>query len=754
MAVERIKMLKQKSVDTLKNDGIKVFTKKTLNYIKKCRNIKRSNDIDKQFLDVLFINGCFLPHPSRYRVTHQREQLLAGGILSDEVFYEDVSLDLIKNYRMFIFFRCPITDTIREFIKKAKEHNKTVIFDIDDLVIDTKYTNSIKYLQTLSDEEKANYDSGVNRMKETLSMCDSAITTTERLANELKNYVSEVYVNRNTASNEMVALSNKAVYERDILPYKDVKFTKDKKEKNKIIEAKNKLSSSNKVKIGYFSGSITHNDDVTMILPVLSKIMKENSNVELHIVGELDIPIELQEFKERVIANQFVDWRKLPELIASVDINIAPLEESVFNEAKSENKWVEASLVKVVTVASDVGAMKKMIRHGETGFLCSNNYEWYEILNKLVKDENNRKKIAENAYKFVYKNCVTTYTAYKFTKYIRSKMKPNIAFVLPSVQTSGGVLVVLKHCLILQESGLDVLIINEGFENENLKFEDKEILCFSKHEVSIHGSFDKCVATLWATIDFLLLYPHIKQKYYLVQNFETNFYEDGEHFKLKANSTYCYENNIKYITISEWCKNWLKDDYEKESKFAPNGINLSRFTKSERNFNTEKIRILVEGNSDDYYKNVDESFEIIDKLDKNKFEVWYMSYQGKPKEFYYVDKFLHRVPYEKVPNVYKQCHILIKSSILESFSYPPLEMMATGGICIVAPNEGNIEYLVDRKNCLMYEQGNIDMAVELINKICEDKILRDAIIKNGLETAKLRNWNSIRQEIFNLYTDK
>lgn len=112
----------------------------------------------------------------------------------------------------------------------------------------------------------------------------------------------------------------------------------------------------------------------------------------------------------------------------------------------------------------------------------------------------------------------------------------------------------------------------------------------------------------------------------------------------------------------------------------------------ERKFDRDKIRILVEGNSDDYYKNVDESFKIIDLLDKDKYEIWFMSYQGKPKENYRVDKFMHQVPYEKVPNVYRECDILLKSSLLESFSYPPLEMMATGGFVVVAPNDGNVEY--------------------------------------------------------------
>ncbi|QWQ32280.1 hypothetical protein KOY48_05585 [Candidatus Minimicrobia naudis] len=63
------------------------------------------------------------------------------------------------------FFRCPITDTIREFIKQSHYFNKTCFFDIDDLVIDQKYTDSIKYVQQMSVDDKRLYDDGVNRMR-------------------------------------------------------------------------------------------------------------------------------------------------------------------------------------------------------------------------------------------------------------------------------------------------------------------------------------------------------------------------------------------------------------------------------------------------------------------------------------------------------------------------------------------------------------------------------------------------------------
>ena len=54
---------------------------------------------------------------------------------------------------------------IGEFIKLAKKLNKRVLFDIDDLVVDTKYTDTIKYLDSMSKEERALYDDGVMRIK-------------------------------------------------------------------------------------------------------------------------------------------------------------------------------------------------------------------------------------------------------------------------------------------------------------------------------------------------------------------------------------------------------------------------------------------------------------------------------------------------------------------------------------------------------------------------------------------------------------
>lgn len=78
-------------------------------------------------------------------------------------------------------------------------------------------------------------------------------------------------------------------------------------------------------------------------------------------------------------------------------------------------------------------------------------------------------------------------------------------------------------------------------------------------------------------------------------------------------------------------------------------------------------------------------------------------------------------------------------------------MMATGGLAVVVPNEGNIEYLRDEENCLLYEQGNIKDAIEKIERLVSDKKLREKLIENGLKTARERDWNKIEDQIMKLY---
>jgi len=164
---------------------------------------------------------------------------------------------MVCNFRVIIFFRCPLTKQINEAILLAKKLNKKILFDFDDLVINQKYINKNPYLQTLSAYERKNYRENADLIGKTLLLCKGVITSTEILGKELKNYVPEIFINHNVASEEMWKLSENA------------------------LGKKSKKKNSKELIIGYFSNSISNYLDIKMIIPYLTKILLEFKNIKL-----------------------------------------------------------------------------------------------------------------------------------------------------------------------------------------------------------------------------------------------------------------------------------------------------------------------------------------------------------------------------------------------------------------------------------------------------------------------------------------
>ena len=329
---------------------------------------------------ILLIDGVenIIPQCTRYRVLNKAEQLRKHGFAVKVVNLSDFQLSMAQNASHIIIYRSPISPELLRLCHLAKEYGKPVFFDIDDLVFDTVYTDQLSYTQGLNSVEKGNYDAGVRNYGYMLKNCDGAITSTNQLQEELYKYQSKVLLNRNLASDDLIAISSQ--YIKDYSQISDI------------------------VKIGYFSGSISHNENFELIKPAIKQLLTKYSNVQLHIVGILDIPQDMKPFENQIVTHDYVDWDKLPALISEVDINLAPLVNSIFNRAKSEIKWIEAALVKVPTVASKIGAFSDAIIDGETGLLATDD-EWFDKLEALVLSTELRQEIADAAYWDVLENC-------------------------------------------------------------------------------------------------------------------------------------------------------------------------------------------------------------------------------------------------------------------------------------------------------------------------------------------------------------
>ena len=354
------------------------------------KNVLKCDSIPVQKKRILFV-GEEISFASRYRVEHFREQLSHYGYRSDFIQVEDKNqIKTMEQYDTLVLYRCAKTAEIKELITMARNAGIPVYYDIDDLIFDY---GKISFLHFLKGSEYVDFENTTENIHECMSYCDGYITSTETLAREIEEAFpgKPVVVNRNCASMEMQILSHDAV--------EQVKKDEDK------------------IYIGYFSGSKTHDQDFKLVEEALLEIMEEFPQVYLKLVGVLSENV-MKRMEKRIEKLPFMEWQKLPEVIAGIDINLMPLENSIFHCCKSENKWMEAALVKVPSVMSRNIEMEHVIDNGKTAWLCSTKNEWLQALKELVANPDERKRMGENAYHVVMERYITQNTG----KDVREKL--------------------------------------------------------------------------------------------------------------------------------------------------------------------------------------------------------------------------------------------------------------------------------------------------------------------------------------------
>ena len=325
-----------------------------------------------EFRSVLFVSGSF-GAMERYRCANPREQLALAGVRTKllrgagpEVLREAGRHDAV------VLHRLAYTPDVEAIVEAARRRGAPVLFDIDDLVFDPGLFDRIDALDWMEPAEAALFRQSFAAQRRTLASCDGAIVPTEPLAEAVRALGVRCWVHPNAPSLELLELSHEARRDRRVEP--------------------------GRVVLGYASGSRTHNRDFAEVSPALLQLFAEIPALELHVVGYLDLDAGWEPFRSRVKTLEFVPWQQLPAVLATFDVNLAPLEAgNPFCEAKSELKWLEAAAVGVPTVASPTAPYRAAIRHGETGFLASTTEDWVDALRLLAGDPVRRQAVGSAA---------------------------------------------------------------------------------------------------------------------------------------------------------------------------------------------------------------------------------------------------------------------------------------------------------------------------------------------------------------------
>jgi glycosyltransferase involved in cell wall biosynthesis len=544
--------------------------------------------MERSDFTVYIVSGCDRGMTTIYRCFHKQEQLALYGIPStvrEHYHPGKVTLDEALAHDVVILHRVAYDPLIGGIIRQARAQGKPVLFDVDDLVFEPDLTHYVDALKYMSPEALELYHDGVRRNLKTLLACDAVLTSTELLADFARQRGKPAFVLRNALSKEQTEVAEQAL-----------------RQKPAVL--------SDRLIIGYASGTATHDADFQEAVSALPQILERFREVELHLFGEITSPPELTRFEDRVKRLPLVHLLEMPVVMSNWHINLAPLElDNPYCRAKSELKYIEAGVLALPTVASRVDAYQIAIAHGENGSLVSGTGEWIAALESLIINESLRQSMGQRAREDVcrrYTSEARSRDLIAILNEIRSLGPIGSMHAIPvmdittvaepeaetelqaptsvplvinwvvgeAIKGSGGHMDIFRTINFLADFGHQQNVYfmphehwgNKGdAEVEAVVRED--FFALKANVYRWNGQVqdaDLTIATFWTTAYVVIELPNGGQKVYFVQDYEPFFHPMGTHHLLADQS---YALPFKFVTLGWWLARLIREKYDGDADY-------------------------------------------------------------------------------------------------------------------------------------------------------------------------------------------
>lgn len=324
--------------------------------------------------DVLFVTGG-LGDSARYRTWHVAEELRLRGFACSVTVQDNPLLPgYADKFKIFIFHRVLHTSSVARLIGRIKAQKKTIIFETDDLVFDAKYLRHMDHFRRMNAFERKQYEGGVGAEILADPYVEVCTTSTQFLAEKLRERGKQVFVVKNKLSSE------------------------DCRVMDALRGRESEDEGDGPVVIGYFSGAKGHDKDFATVTEALFGTLDRYPQVRLLLAGPLTLDDRFERMSDRIERIPYVPREEHFSNVARTDINIAPLEiDNPFCESKSELKFFEAGYLGVPTVAAATAPFREAIEDGVDGFVARTSEEWRDKLERLISDRDARRSMGERA---------------------------------------------------------------------------------------------------------------------------------------------------------------------------------------------------------------------------------------------------------------------------------------------------------------------------------------------------------------------
>lgn len=324
---------------------------------------------EEHLKQVVLVTSAGLQNGStRYRAVNLMRSLSSCGI-GATLIHASTSIEmaepLISRAETIVFQRCfEDQGNVGELYKAARKHKLACIGEIDDLIFP-------EHVETIGSVAGGEWDLThatfiAESYRAFMDKMDGAVVSTP----VLRRYVSSEF------SLPVAILRNKI----------EARFFKQKS------------SSGAPIRLVYASGTYSHKEDFLIIAEILTEFLKKNPDVTLSILGAAQVPADLLGLRN-VFSYGILGYHDMLDFISGHDLMLVPLDDTIFNEAKSCVKYIESAAVGVPLMATAIGEFDFAISHKVNGLLAKTREDWKTLLDEVAADPGMLEKLGRNAYR-------------------------------------------------------------------------------------------------------------------------------------------------------------------------------------------------------------------------------------------------------------------------------------------------------------------------------------------------------------------
>ncbi|GBR46177.1 glycosyltransferase [Neokomagataea tanensis NBRC 106556] len=312
---------------------------------------------------------------AKYRVWQKKDLLERLGWHVEVIDWRDQAkvMSALQVCTRVIFYRVPGFDAVLAQVAEAHRLGLSPRWEVDDLIFDLHEYRQNGNVAGLPKAEQDLLFFGVGLFRKAMLACGRGLASTEALAQAMRDAgVQHVGIIENALDLDTLNIVQN-------LPQKGVREDHEA------------------VWVCYGSGTNTHDADFRQAEQGLLAAMEQDERLCLRVVGPVQISQSFERFGARVERLPMRPYAEYLKILSWSDISIAPLQETLFNDCKSNIKFVEASIVGVASICSPRGPFCSVMVSGENGVLAATDEDWRQAFLRLTTDRGFRSVLAQKA---------------------------------------------------------------------------------------------------------------------------------------------------------------------------------------------------------------------------------------------------------------------------------------------------------------------------------------------------------------------